>query len=147
MVEAYLDIKSENWVFSTRALETGYLAVEEVVWTLTRSGTGLLLWTLLGVWVLVLVVGLSWVWLLVLPARFRRFISWNVLFCLLGGGGVGCLWTGIVVAVGSFIVSVGRVKAAFAGVAVGTVVLLAGHVWGVRSLGLEGLAKGAVVLW
>lgn len=98
-MEAYLDIKSENWVFSPRALETGYLGVEEVVWTLTCSGMGLLLWTLLGVWVLVLVVGLSWVWLLVLPARIRRFISWNMLFCLLGGGGVGGLWTGIVVGI------------------------------------------------
>ena len=147
LIEAYLDIESEYWVFSPRALETSYLGVEEVVWTLTRSRTGLLLWTLLRVWVLVLVVGLSWVWLLVLPVRVRRFISLNVLFCLLGGSGAGCLWTGIVVAVGSFIVSVGRGKAAFAGVAVGTVVLLAGHVWGFRSLGLEGLAKGSVVLW
>ena len=141
--EAYLDIESKNWIFTTCALETGNLGVEEVVWALTRSWARGLLWTLLGLWMLILVVCLSWMWLLVL---LRRFITGDMLLSLLSCSAICRLRTGIVVAIGSFLLSVGSSKATFRGIAVAASVLLAGHNWRVRCRSLERLTEGAVVL-
>ena len=141
-----MDIESQNWILTTSALKTCDLRDELVLWTLAGCSTGMLLWTLLLLWVLVLVVALLSLLVLALSICV---LPRNMLLWLRGRRGVCGLRTRIVAVVRSFVLSVrggGAGETTVRVVALITCRFLAGHAGRVRSLRGEGLAEAAVVL-